>query len=414
MQLQQCQQQQGRRRTISNCLPNNFQLYSSSSATMMDDGLINKGEENSSSNSSNDNGGENMSRLGSTLTKIGLLTYIASMCAFLPVFLLPILALHRLGIIKSRVTKEHLSLRLGQFCSRWLMRLIPFAKVRCTSTVTLSAKSTSSSSSSKKDETEQSSVETKPEPCIWVCNHTSMLDIFVLLAYDLQMRGTKRRPIKIVYWKDLEKNIITKLLFTSCGFIPVEMSDNGQGNANVYKKSSFKNLLKSIKEAFVDGFDIGILPEGQLNLTPELGLQPIFPGAFTMARMSKRPIHMIAMHGINQLWNPNDLGEVTGRNIHIRTYPPIGGRFSSADEFVESFKRIVGHFGQYGTDLENYVEWLNGNAWTAKMEAEELAKWADEDDDNSHGGVSNEGDSSDGNDNDGDDNDIDRTNDKAL
>lgn len=255
MQLQQCQQQQGRRRTISNCLPNNFQLYSSSSATMMDDGLINKGEENSSSNSSNDNGGENMSRLGSTLTKIGLLTYIASMCAFLPVFLLPILALHRLGIIKSRVTKEHLSLRLGQFCSRWLMRLIPFAKVRCTSTVTLSAKSTSSSSSSKKDETEQSSVETKPEPCIWVCNHTSMLDIFVLLAYDLQMRGTKRRPIKIVYWKDLEKNIITKLLFTSCGFIPVEMSDNGQGNANVYKKSSFKNLLKSIKEAFVDGFE---------------------------------------------------------------------------------------------------------------------------------------------------------------
>ena len=44
-----------------------------------------------------------------------------------------------------------------------------------------------------------------PEPTIWVCNHTSMLDIFVLLAADKKLRGKKKRPIKIIYWKELER-----------------------------------------------------------------------------------------------------------------------------------------------------------------------------------------------------------------
>jgi 1-acyl-sn-glycerol-3-phosphate acyltransferase len=38
-----------------------------------------------------------------------------------------------------------------------------------------------------------------PEPSIWVCNHTSALDIFILLAADLKLRGKNKRPLKIVY-----------------------------------------------------------------------------------------------------------------------------------------------------------------------------------------------------------------------
>lgn len=103
--------------------------------------------------------------------------------------------------------------------------------------------------------TEPPESESEPEPAIWVCNHTSMLDIFFLLAKDKKLRGENKRPIKIIYWKDLEKNPVTKLLFTMSGFIPVEMEDNGNGNANTYKKSSFKALLKNIKKAFEDGFE---------------------------------------------------------------------------------------------------------------------------------------------------------------
>jgi hypothetical protein len=48
-------------------------------------------------------------------------------------------------------------------------------------------------------------------------------------------------------------------------------------------------MLKSTKAAIEEGFDIGIMPEGQPNPMPEDGLQPIFSGAFTLAKMSRRP-----------------------------------------------------------------------------------------------------------------------------
>jgi hypothetical protein len=75
-----------------------------------------------------------------------------------------------------------------------------------------------------------------------------MLDVFILLGVDRQLRGGyKKRPIKIVYWKGLEANPVTKLIFRQAGFIPVQMADNGNGNANEYDVKSFKKLLKDAK-----------------------------------------------------------------------------------------------------------------------------------------------------------------------
>lgn len=282
-----------------------------------------------------------ISPLTAAITKAGVLSFIASMCVALPVTLFPIGVLYRASII-SKITKERCSLRIGQFCSRWLMRIIPFAKIRVV----------------RDDEGEE------PVPTIWVCNHTSMLDVFLLLAVDKRMRGKSNRPIKIIYWKDLEKNPVTKLLFKMCGFIPVEMEDNGNGNNNSYNPSSFRSLLKDTKQAFNDGFDIGILPEGQLNTNPENGLQPVFPGAYTLARMSKRPIRMLGIHGLNQLWHADEsIGiKVTGRKVAVRAYP-TGKKFENANQFVEAFKNIVGHFGANGKDLPNWEEWLDGTTW---------------------------------------------------
>lgn len=182
---------------------------------------------------------DQMHPLKAKITKAGMMSFVASMCVALPATLFPVSLLHRAKVI-STLQKEQLSCRIGCFCSRWLMRLIPFARVKVV-------------------KNEESGVgpsdESKPEPTIWVCNHTSMLDIFFLLAKDKKLRGKNKRPIKIIYWKDLEKNPVTKLLFTMSGFIPVEMEDNGNGNANSYKKSSFKTLLKNIKKAFDDGFE---------------------------------------------------------------------------------------------------------------------------------------------------------------
>jgi 1-acyl-sn-glycerol-3-phosphate acyltransferase len=286
-----------------------------------------------------------MNPFQASITKAGMIAFIASMCVALPVTLFPAAMLHKARLI-SKTRKEKLSLRIGQFCSRWLMRIIPFAKVQVLR---------------EGDDEKIQGDEQEDEPSVWVCNHTSMLDIFILLATDKKLRGKRKRPIKIVYWKDLEKNPITGLLFKMCGFFPVEMEANGNGNANQYKKSSFKALLKGIKEAFEEGFDIGILPEGQLNPSPEKGLQPIFPGAFTLSKMSKRPIRMMGLFGLHKLWHGDErIGmTVTGREVKVRAYP-FSCKFENADDFVDSFKSVVGYFGARGEDHPDWQKYLMG------------------------------------------------------
>lgn len=154
------------------------------------------------------------------------------------------------------------------------------------------------------------------------------------------------------------------------------MAANKAGEANDYDMKSFKSLLTSAKQAFDEGFDIGILPEGQLNPHPEQGLLPCFSGAFTLARMSKRPINLMALHGTHRLWHArDDVGmTVTGRNVQVRCYPK-GRRYKSGDEFLATFEAVVGEFGTNGTDLDDSElrGWLDGSKWE-QMQAEKKEK----------------------------------------
>lgn len=178
-----------------------------------------------------------------------------------------------------------------------------------------------------------------PKPAILVSNHVSMLDTFVFLAADEKLRGKNRRPIKTIYWKGLDANPICRILFRMAGFISVDMADNGSGNPNEYNRASFKRMLKDTQRAIEAGFDILILPEGQLNPTPEKGLQPILPGAYALARSSKRPIQMVALHGCHNLWHADESIGMTpvGKDVKIRAFPPTQGEFQSAEEFKDAF-----------------------------------------------------------------------------
>ena len=161
------------------------------------------------------------------------------------------------------------------------------------------------------------------------------------------------------------------------------MAANAAGEANDYDMKSFKNLLKLTKQAFEEGFDIGILPEGQLNPNPEEGLLPCFSGAYTLAKMSKRPIQMMALHGTHKLWHANeDIGmTVTGRDVSLQVYhhdhddhdddhdvAPIassGKKYESPDEFLATFEAVVGEFASKGEDLDDdeLKAWLDGSKW---------------------------------------------------
>jgi hypothetical protein len=151
------------------------------------------------------------------------------------------------------------------------------------------------------------------------------------------------------------------------------MAANAAGEANDYDLKSFKNLLKMTKQAFDEGFDIGILPEGQLNPHPEKGLLPCFPGAYTLAKMSRRPIQMMALHGTHKLWHAReDIGmTVTGRDVAVQVYhhndtPNATGRkYESPEEFLTTFQAVVGQFATTGEDLddEELKAWLDGSKW---------------------------------------------------
>lgn len=262
-------------------------------------------------------------------SQVAMITFITGMCIALPLTLFPINILHRVGIISTR-QREFSSLRAGELCSFVLLRLVPFTRIQIIN------------DGGKNDG------KLVNDPSIWVCNHSSMIDVFILLATI-----RRNRPIKVIYWKGLEANPVTRWLFKSCGFIPVQMAGNGSGVKNEYDRSSFKDMLKSAKKAFAEGFDLGVLPEGQLNPTPENGLLEVYPGAYTLSKMSKMPIRMAALYGTHNLWHPVHGMKPLSRNVKVRIYSqPL--TFSSSQQFIKTFENIVGHFGATGTDLPNH------------------------------------------------------------
>jgi 1-acyl-sn-glycerol-3-phosphate acyltransferase len=278
-----------------------------------------------------------LSQFESLWTKYCMIAYVAHMCVALPISLMPTFVKTKLNMA-TKAELEHEALQVGQACARSLLQLIPFMNLKVIP-------------HSSED----------PVPTIWVSNHVSMLDTFVFLAADEQLRGKNRRPIKTIYWKGLDANPVCKILFTMAGFIPVDMEDNGNGNPNEYHPASFKQMIKATKKAVADGFDILILPEGQLNPKPLEGLQPVFPGAYALAKSSGRPIQMVALHGCHNLWHADDdIGmTVTAKDVSIKAYPPLKD-CDGYDDFLEAFSGIVGTFGSTGKDppQEELKKWL--------------------------------------------------------
>lgn len=155
----------------------------------------------------------------------------------------------------------------------------------------------------------------------------------------------------------MEENPVTKLVFSLAGFIPVQMADNGSGNPNEYDSTSFKQLVRGARKAFEDGFDIFLLPEGQLNPHPETGLLPVFSGAYNLAERSNRPIRLVGVYGTERLWTANDEMNVTDNRVRLRCYPK-GRKFDSAQDFCETLHAVLGYYGAHGEDTPNLEQHL--------------------------------------------------------
>jgi len=262
------------------------------------------------------------------IVKLAMSCYVTLLLLTIPMALLP-LSLISPFLTKSR--REKWALHLGEACCRWWLRLIPFC---CVKLLTQEESQT-------------------PVPSIWTANHVSPIDTMLLLAFDKDLRGRHRRPLKVLYWKGLDRNPVLRYLFHMAGFISVDMADNGNGNPNQYDKKTFKQMLRQSKQAMADGFDLFLLPEGQLNPWPERGLLPIFRGAFALAHASQRPIRLVGIHGTHHLWHATQGMVADDNRVQIQVYPKSSGPFATADDFERAFVKIVGHFGATGKDISS-------------------------------------------------------------
>jgi len=308
-----------------------------------------------------------------------MISYVASLCVLLPITLLPLKLLRTLRLV-SKKQCEIMAVQIGQCCARTMLRVIPFCRLIVISKennavvdvgIGKNGAAAGGSYYQKRDqhnhheqqqrnEKVESSSATDVPSTIWVANHVSALDTFLLLAADYkQLRGRNKRPVKVIYWKGLDDNFVTRLFFHLAGFIPIDMVANGSGNPNEYDRSSFKKMVKQVKRAFDDKFDLLIMPEGQLNPTPEKGLLPVYGGAYGLSKIGgkSRPIRFLGIHGTNLLWPAVDGGildflkhRIKSRTVKMKAYPQIRS-FESADDFAGTFSAVLGQFGATGVDL---------------------------------------------------------------
>ncbi|GMI47322.1 hypothetical protein TrCOL_g3058 [Triparma columacea] len=133
------------------------------------------------------------------------------------------------------------------------------------------------------------------------------------------------------------------MMFKKCGFIPVDMEGNASGVSNNYDAKTFRAVLKGVKKATEDGFDVGVLPEGQLNPRFQEGLLECYQGAWKMAKLTRGEVEIIGIKGTGRIWHA-DKGVVgEGRIVEVRRW---GKGIQDPEEGAEEFKRIVGEYGK--------------------------------------------------------------------
>ena len=69
-----------------------------------------------------------LNAIESLWTKYGMIAYVAHMCAFLPLSLVPTFLQTKLGML-SKSESEHQALQVGQKCAQTLLQWIPFMNV---------------------------------------------------------------------------------------------------------------------------------------------------------------------------------------------------------------------------------------------------------------------------------------------
>lgn len=152
------------------------------------------------------------------------------------------------------------------------------------------------------------------QPCIYVGNHQSMLDV-VTYGHILPHRTVaiaKREVLWIPFFG---------LFFAGAGNIMIKREK---------KISAIAGLKRAIEDIKSRGVSVLIFPEGTRNKAGS-GLLPFKKGAFHMAVMAKVPIVPIISTSLNHVWSWEERRLQPGL-IRFKVLPPIDTSKYTADD----------------------------------------------------------------------------------
>eukprot|EP00467_Chlorarachnion_reptans_P015567 CAMPEP_0114487688 /NCGR_PEP_ID=MMETSP0109-20121206/911_1 /TAXON_ID=29199 /ORGANISM="Chlorarachnion reptans, Strain CCCM449" /LENGTH=397 /DNA_ID=CAMNT_0001663993 /DNA_START=261 /DNA_END=1451 /DNA_ORIENTATION=- len=225
--------------------------------------------------------------------------------------------LQKLNLI-STTERQVATIRFVSHLADKLLKIFPFLQVKVSGDENISA---------------------SDRPSVWVANHVSELDLLVFLILEGRYDIGKNRPIKFLYWNELESYPILSHFLEASGMISVEMEDTGFEVDNQYKLRSLKNMYRAMDEAIQNGFDLAILPEGRRNQDAPV-LAKAFPGAYKLAKKHDAMINFLGTHGIQDVWNMKDGYHTSSKEISVRFWPAM--KFADKEHFIQCFYEYLG------------------------------------------------------------------------
>jgi fatty-acyl-CoA synthase len=152
-------------------------------------------------------------------------------------------------------------------------------------------------------------------PCVIASNHTSYLDVIVMIAY---------LPVDCLY--SAKQEILDYPLL---GMITRKMGQLGFDRSDPRARV---RQAEQIEQALRQGHSTVVFPEG--TFTPAPGVRPFHLGAFKAAAAAGRPVVPMAIRGAREIWRDRTLLPNPGR-VTLTFCPPIRPEGSDWKQIVQ-------------------------------------------------------------------------------
>jgi 1-acyl-sn-glycerol-3-phosphate acyltransferase len=158
---------------------------------------------------------------------------------------------------------------------------------------------------------------------ILAANHTSMIDVFFILA-------ALRREAIAMAMAELWKSPLTRWLVEVLGQIPVVRGDSESG----------KQAMESASHALEDGALVGIFPEGKCAKPGEV--LPYKPGVAVLSKETGVPIIPVRLVNANEVLPLDRKFPVFGHQVHVIFGEPIDpDDFATIAELLDEVQRRI-------------------------------------------------------------------------